>query len=460
MASTPERAVVPTETPSATTSAATAMEAWLASRAEVRRQRGMVRTASMRLWPEKSGSPEESGNPEPSGSPVNPVIPVNPDIPNGTTAGEIIDLASNDYLGLSADPRVIAAAVAALEEFGAGAKASRVVCGTTPAHVKLEEQLCALTGQQAALTFSSGYTANLGVVTALGGPGTLIIHDAHVHASLIDAVRLSRSQAIAVPHNDLNAIRAALKNRTQPRAIVVVESIYSVLGDAADLPVLAQICAEADALLLVDEAHSLGVLGGGRGAVHAAGLAGVPHVAVTATLSKSLGSQGGAVLGSPALREHLVNSARTFIFDTALAPAAAAGAAEAARIMLAEPELSARVRANAATLARSCGVPVAAGAVQSVPMESAAQAVRVAEQLRAAGIQVGCFRPPSVPDGVSRLRLTARACLTPEQLQRASEQLALLVPTSRLDSASKQLTNVGETDVQHHEEHGFDPDKH
>lgn len=436
MASTPERAAARAETPNVTT----AMEAWLASRAEVRGQRGMVRTASMRLWLEEPGRL---------------VNPLNPDNPNGTASGEVIDLASNDYLGLSGDPRVIAASVAALQDFGAGAKASRVVCGTTPAHMKLEGQLCALTGQQTALAFSSGYTANLGVVTALGGPGTLIIHDAHVHASLIDAVRLSRSQAIAVPHNDLNAISVALKDRTQPRAIVVVESVYSVLGDAADLPLLAQLCAEADALLLVDEAHSLGVLGGGRGAVHAAGLAGAPHVAVTATLSKSLGSQGGAVLGSPALREHLVNSARTFIFDTALAPAAAAGAGEAARIVLAEPELSGRVRGNAAALARSCGVPVAAGAVQSVPMESAAHAVHVAEQLRAAGIQVGCFRPPSVPDGVSRLRLTARASLTPEQLQRATDKLELLVPNSQVASAPRKLT-----DVLHHEEYGFGTDKH
>ena len=417
MGSAPGRAAAPAET----TRATTAMEAWLASRGEVRQQRGMVRTAAMRLWPED---------------------------PNSATA-EFIDLASNDYLGLSGDARVIAASVAALQEFGAGAKASRVVCGTTPAHMKLEEALCALTGQQTALAFSSGYTANLGVVTALGGPGTLIIHDAHVHASLVDAVRLSRSQAIEVSHNDLNAIRVALTNRTQPRAVVVVESVYSVLGDAADLPLLAQMCADTDALLLVDEAHSLGVLGGGRGAVHAAGLAGAPHVAVTATLSKSLGSQGGAVLGSSALREHLVNSARTFIFDTALAPAAAAGAAEAARIVLAEPELSARVRANAAALARSCTVPVAVGAVQSVPMESTAHAVRVAEQLRAAGIHVGCFRPPSVPDGVSRLRLTARASLTLEQLQRATETLALLVGNSKVGSAPKQSADVGDTDVQH-----------
>lgn len=454
MPRTPHRVSAPATT-GVTESATTAMEAWLASRDEVRRQRGIVRTDSIRLWPASPANPGNPDSPRNPDSPGNPGYPADPDNPDGGTAGEIIDLASNDYLGLSADPRVIAASMAALQEYGAGARASRVVCGTTPAHVKLEEQLRALTGQRAALAFSSGYTANLGVVTALGGPGTLMVHDAHVHASLIDAVRLSRSPAVSVPHNDLTAIQAALQQRTQPRAIVLVESVYSVLGDVANLRSLAQMCAESDALLLVDEAHSLGVLGGGRGAVHAAGLAGAPHVAVTATLSKSLGSQGGAVLGSPTLRKHLVNSARTFIFDTALAPAAAAGAAEAARIVLAEPELADRVCANASILARSCGVPVAAGAVQSIPMESAGRAAEVTEQLRARGIHVGCFRPPSVPDGISRIRLTARATLTPEQLRRATEQLAELVGRHGFADTSEHST-----DTQPTKESGFDPDKH
>ncbi len=366
--------------------AGTAMDTWLASRAEVRIRRGLERTAEARPG--------------------------------------LLDLASNDYLGLAADPRVIDAATAALLRHGAGARGSRVVCGTTEAHQDLENQLCLLTGQEAALVFSSGYTANLGVLTALGGPGTLVIHDAHVHASLLDGIRLSRSSTLEVAHHDVAAVAAALASRTQPRAVVVVESIYSVLGDAADLAAMAGLCARFDALLLVDEAHGIGVAGEGRGAVHAAGLAGVPHVSVTATLSKALGSQGGAVLGSALLREHLVNTARTFIFDTALAPAAAAAAARAAMIVRQEPGLALRVLANAAILAGRCGVPLAPGAVQSIPVGSASRAAGLAARLRSQGVAVGCFRPPSVPDGVSRLRLTARANLTAAELEAAAGTVA------------------------------------
>ncbi|ALE07955.1 8-amino-7-oxononanoate synthase [Arthrobacter sp. ERGS1:01] len=358
------------------------MDSWLRSRAAVRVRRGLVRRT------------------EPQ-------------------AG-LIDLASNDYLGLAGDPRLAAAAARATDEHGTGARASRVVCGTTGAHQGLERALCRLTGQDAALAFSSGYTANLGVLTALGGPGTLFIYDAHVHASLLDGIRLSRSEAVEVPHNDLAAVATALAARGQPRAVVVLESIYSVLGDAAPLAEAAALCAEFDALLLVDEAHGIGVAGDGRGAVHAAGLAGTRHVAVTATLSKALGSQGGAVLGSTLLREHLVNTARTFIFDTALAPAAAAAAAEAAGIVLAEPELAHRVLRNAQVLALACGTEPSAGAVQSIPVGSPERAATVTAALRAAGVAVGCFRPPSVPDGVSRVRLTARANLTDAELRRAA----------------------------------------
>ncbi|WP_034288006.1 8-amino-7-oxononanoate synthase [Amycolatopsis benzoatilytica] len=320
-----------------------------------------------------------------------------------------LDLASNDYLSLSSDPRLRAAAARAVERYGAGAGASRVVTGTTPCHTELEHALSELTGQPAALVFSSGYTANIGVVTALGSPDTLLITDAHIHASLIDGARLSRSPVAICAHSDLDALARLLRDRTQERAIVVVESIYSVLGDAPDLRRTADLCAKHDAFLVVDEAHGIGVAGNGRGAVHAAGLAAAPHVAVTATLSKSLGSQGGAVLGSPLLREHLVNTARTFIFDTGLAPAAAASAAEACRIVTAEPDRVAEVHRLAAAIAEAAGVPVAPGAVQSIPADSPEQAVAAANRLSEQDILVGCFRPPSVPDGVSRLRLVARA---------------------------------------------------
>ncbi|MGF9661181.1 8-amino-7-oxononanoate synthase [Arthrobacter crystallopoietes] len=380
------------------------MQRWLEDQARVRRRRGIVRQAAVRTG---------AAGPAPSGS-----VPPEASRP---TARPVLDLASNDYLGLSTDLRPKAAAIGAIDRYGTGARASRVVTGTLPVHAELEAELCRLTGQPAALAFSSGYAANLGVLTALGGPGTLLLSDEHSHASLIDAARLSRSPVEVFPHGDLAALRTMLAARTQPRAVVVVESIYSVLGDAADLAETARLCAEHDALLVVDEAHGIGVAGGGRGAVHAAGLAGADHVVLTATLSKALGAQGGAVLGSGALREHLVNTARSFIFDTGLAPASAAAAAEACRIIAAEPQLAGRVLSNAAVLALGCGVPQAAGAVQSVPVGDPERAASIAAELEAAGVLVGCFRPPSVPDGISRLRLTARADFTAEETSRAAE---------------------------------------
>jgi 8-amino-7-oxononanoate synthase len=343
----------------------------------------------------------------------------------------LLDLASNDYLGLAADGRLKAAAAEAINRYGTGARASRVVTGTLGVHTELERELCALTGQPAALAFSSGYAANIGILTALGDPGTLIFSDRHVHASLIDAARLSRSPVQVLPHSDLAALRHALRSRTTPRAIVVVESVYSVAGDAADLAATAALCASHDALLVVDEAHAVGVIGCGRGGVHAAGLAGADHVVMTATLSKALGAQGGAVLGPPVLREHLVNTARTFIFDTGLAPAPAAAAARACRIVTAEPQRVAAVRRNAELIAGSCGIEPAAGAVQSIPVGAPGAAARIAGKLRDAGILVGCFRPPSVPDGISRLRVTASANLDPDQASRAAQLIASIVASEK-----------------------------
>lgn len=379
------------------------MQDWLADRERVRTSRGLVRRTAVRA--------DAAGGRLP--------------------AGHLLDLASNDYLGLSTDPRLKAAAIDALQRCGTGARASRVVTGTQSVHLELEERLGALTGQPAALVFSSGYTANLGILTALGGHGTLIISDEHIHASLVDAARLSRSPVKICPHSDLAALERLLAERTQPRAVVVLESIYSVLGDAAPLAEAAALAARYDALLVVDEAHGLGVAGNGRGLVYAAGLAGKEHVVLTATLSKSLGAQGGAVMGPALLREHLVNTARPFIFDTGLAPAAAAAAAEACRIILAEPELPTAVARNATAIAQACGIDRAAGAVQSVSVARPGPALRIAARLEQAGVLVGCFRPPSVPDGISRLRLTARADLTAEQTRHAAELVADAVRAER-----------------------------
>ena len=345
-------------------------------------------------------------------------------------AGEaVLDLAGNDYLGLARDPRVVAGAVEAVRTWGAGSTGSRLVTGSTELHAELEAELAALSGAPGALAFSSGYLANLGAVTALTGPGALLVSDAHNHASIIDAARLSRARVVVSPHRDVAAVRAALAARTEQRAVVVTDAVFSIDGDLAPLAELAAACAEHGALLLVDEAHALGVLGpGGAGAAAAAGLAGSPGVVRTATLSKALGSQGGAVLGSDAVIGQLVNAARAFIFDTGLAPGCAGAALAALRVLRAEPDLPGRVRERAGQLARLAGVAVPDGAVVSVRQPSAAAAVAARQACAEAGVRVGCFRPPSVPDGISRLRLTARADLTGDDLDRAAAALRAARP--------------------------------
>ncbi|MEU8571664.1 aminotransferase class I/II-fold pyridoxal phosphate-dependent enzyme, partial [Streptomyces pathocidini] len=291
--------------------------AWIDERARERRAAGLVRTL----------------RPRPADSPL-------------------LDLASNDYLGLARHPEVTAAAAEAAHRWGAGATGSRLVTGSTELHAELEAELAAFCGFEAALVLSSGYAANLAAVTALTGPGTLLVSDAGNHASLIDGCRLSRAETAVVPHADPGAVRKALDGHGG-QAVAVTDSVFSVDGDAAPLPELAAACRAHGAALLVDDAHGLGVLGaGGRGAPHAAGLAGTPGTVATVTLSKSLGSQGGAVLGPARVIDHLVNTARTFIFDTGLAPAAAGAALAGLRLLTREPERAARARTVAATLHR------------------------------------------------------------------------------------------------------------
>ncbi len=343
-----------------------------------------------------------------------------------------LDLAGNDYLGLARHPEVVEAAAAAAKEWGAGAGASRLVTGTTTLHAELEGELSRFLGQPAALVTSTGYHANLAVVAALAGRDALVVSDAHNHASLIDAARLSRAEVRVVDHHDVSGVRHAVTAAAGRRAMVVVESVYSVFGDAAPLAELSQLCAELGALLVVDEAHGLGVAGaGGRGLVADLGLAGQPHVVVTATLSKSLGAQGGAVLGSTAVIDHLVNQARPFIYDTGLAPPAAAGALAALRHLAARPALASVVGSRITALAAALGVPTPAGAVLSVPMASPQAALAAQAEALAGGIRVGCFRPPSTPDGSSRLRITASAGLSDQEWARAMAVLQQVVGGDR-----------------------------
>ena len=332
-------------------------------------------------------------------------------VPRGPGPGRLMDLAGNDYLGLARHPAVVAAAVDAVQQYGAGATGSRLVTGTTSLHVQLEKALADFVGAEAALVFSSGYAANLGAVTALSGPGSLVVSDAANHASLVDACRLSRARVVVVPSGDLAAVEQALATREEDRAIVVTDAVFSVSGVLAPVAALHDISRRHGAALLVDEAHALGVVGAaGTGAAAVAGIAGEPDVVLTVTLSKALGSQGGAVVGSAAVRDHLVDTARTFIFDTGLAPASA-GAALAALAWV-DPARVGALRAVTSELARLLDLPAGSGAVLPVVVGDASAAVAARDACTAAGLLVGCFRPPSVPDGQSCLRLAARADLS------------------------------------------------
>lgn len=343
-----------------------------------------------------------------------------------------IDLASNDYLGLVRHPEVIEGAIEAVRRWGAGSTGSRLVTGTTTEHELLETELAEFVGVEAGLVFASGYAANLGAVTALAGRGSLVISDAGSHASLVDACRLSRARVEIAPHRDVAAVERLLSERVEERALVLTDSVFSADGDLAPLTELHRVTRANGAVLVVDEAHGIGVRGaGGRGLAHESGLAGAPDLVITATLSKSLAAQGGVVLSSGRVRAHLIDAARTFIFDTGLAPAAVGAARAALRVLRAQPELAERVLARAADIAGIAGVPAPPSAVVSVVLGPAQVAFDAAQACRAHGLDVGCFRPPTVPEGTSRLRLTARANLTPAELDSIATVLGEVLAQAR-----------------------------
>jgi 8-amino-7-oxononanoate synthase len=348
---------------------------------------------------------------------------------------ERLDLAGNDYLGLSRDKRVCSAAASATLRWGVGATGSRLVTGTTELHTELEAELAAFVGAPAALVFSSGFLANLGAVTGLAGSETAIVADRHIHASLIDGCRLSKAPVAVAEHGSLDAVRDALRTRRVGGALVVTDSVFSVDGDLAPLGELATVARESAAALLVDDAHGFGVLGdGGVGAVAEAGLAAATDVVTTVTLSKALGAQGGAILGPKPVIEHLTNAARSFMFDTALAPASAAAALAALRILRDEdPGRGERALTVARTIAgrlteAGLAASTPASAVVSVLAPDPQEALRWSEDARAAGVAVGCFRPPSAPGTTPRLRISARADLTETQIERAVAVLAETAP--------------------------------
>jgi 8-amino-7-oxononanoate synthase len=335
----------------------------------------------------------------------------------------LVNAASNDYLGLARHPRLLEAVADAVRAHGWGAGASRLLAGSFPAHAEAERRLTAFRGAEAVLLFPTGYAANLGLLQALGGAETVVVSDALNHASLIDACRLSRARVAVYPHRDVAAARKLLADAPgAARRLLVTDAVFSMDGDLAPLPALLAAARETGSVLVVDDAHGNGVLGEtGRGTLEALGLdPAAPDVVVTATLSKAFGGTGGFVCGPRELVDWLVTRARTFIYTTGIAPAAATAACAALDIMDAEPARRARVRAGARALRERLRArrPELARAWQEeawdvpivpVVIGDSARALRVAGRLLEEGFFAPAIRPPTVPEGTARLRLSLSA---------------------------------------------------
>lgn len=350
-------------------------------------------------------------------------------LPDGRTA---VCLASNNYLGLADHPEVTAAAADAALRLGAGAGSARLVTGGLALHDALEARLAAFKDAEAALLFSSGYLANLGTVAALVGPGDAVFSDALNHASIIDGSRLSRAAVHVYRHGDAAHLEELLQAWDGAgRALVVTDSVFSMDGDLAPLPELVETCERHGAILMVDEAHATGVVGpGGRGAVAHFGLEGRVPV-IMGTLSKSLGAAGGFIAGSEALCAFLRHRARSFVFDTALPPPTAAAALAALGVLEREPVRAERVRWLARCLAEGLAaagyeVPVPDAAVIPVVMGEPAAALALAGGLLDRAVLAVAIRPPSVPEGTSRLRVTVMATHTDAHLDLALEAFQAL----------------------------------
>ncbi|MGD9720036.1 MAG: 8-amino-7-oxononanoate synthase [Pirellulales bacterium] len=351
---------------------------------------------------------------------------------------EFVNFGSNDYLGLAADPRLAAAAAEAAMAQGCGAGASPLVTGHVDAHRQLELALAQFEEVEAALLFPSGYAANQGAIAALAGRGDTIYADEKNHASMIDGCRLSRAEVCVYPHGDARALEAMLaKNAPGRRRLIATESVFSMDGDLAPLVELAELAEAYGAMLLVDEAHATGVFGArGRGLAEQLGVERRVQVRV-GTLSKALGGGGGFVCGSRRLIDWLVNSARPYVFSTALAPPVAAAAAAALDVVRQEPERRTELLAHAAALRTELaerGWSIGASASQIIPLLAGepATALGWAEQLRSQGLLVPAIRPPSVPAGQSLLRISLSWAHTPEMIARlvaALDGLVRPVPT-------------------------------
>ena len=327
---------------------------------------------------------------------------------------------------------MIAGAVAATERYGASVSAARLLCGSTPLHEELEQRLAALKGREAALLYSAGYLANVGVLASLPGDGDVIFSDELNHASIIDGCRLSRASATVYRHCDVDDLERQLAETEAERRLIVSETVFSMDGDIAPLPALLELAERHDAAVVIDEAHATGVLGqGGAGALSHFGIdpadLRVP-VVVVGTLSKAVGSIGGFVAADEAVISYLVNRSRSFIFNTALPPSAVGAALASLDVIAEEPQRQGHVHELAAQLRaglEAAGYSTAPSETQIVPMMlgEAELALEMEQRLRAGGVLARAIRPPTVPPGSSRIRFNLSAGHQPADVQQALDAI-------------------------------------
>jgi 8-amino-7-oxononanoate synthase len=339
---------------------------------------------------------------------------------------QVLLLCSNDYLGLANHPKVRGAAAEAAMRWGAGAGASRLISGNMQPHSRLEKRLAAFKGYESALLFGSGYLANTGTIAALAGDGEVVFSDELNHASIIDGCRLSRAETFVYRHGDVEHLSWGLRKAGGRAALIVTDGVFSMDGDVAPLAELCELAKSHDCRLMVDEAHATGAIGpGGRGSVAAAGLSGEVDV-VMGTLGKALGSYGAYVCANRETTDYLLNTARSFVFSTALPPSVAAAGLAALELLESQPERVGRLTANATTLRHALideGLEVGDSETQIVPVAvgDAAAAMELCERILEHGVFAQGIRPPTVPEGSSRLRFTVMSTHRREELERAAK---------------------------------------
>lgn len=339
---------------------------------------------------------------------------------------KLLNLCSNNYLGLANDSRIKNAAVKAIQEFGAGAGASRLVTGSNILHKRLEEKLADFKRQEACLVYSSGYSANLGIIPALADRNSIVFSDRLNHASIIDGIILSRAEMARYPHKDMKALEELLKkNSDYKNKLIVSDSVFSMDGDIAPVPELVDLARRYNCLLMLDEAHATGVLGkNGRGALEHFGLKCEERIIQMGTLSKAIGALGGFVCGKKDLIEYLINRSRSFIFSTALPAVLCASAIEAIEIIEKDSSLLARLWDNTKFLReglRSLGLDTLDSQTPIIPIltKEPKLTMEFSKELFKQGIFVQGIRPPTVPEGSCRLRVTVMAAHTLNDLRSA-----------------------------------------